>query len=138
MVVGFGLCFRDSTGAFVIAKSAAISTALSVQEGEALALLEALELAVSLGFQKVLFEPDSKSIVDALSLPVCNVTELGNILARCKALLSTHTNFKLVFARRQINRIAHSLARASLSFTSPHIFYSAPMLLEHLILDEMK
>lgn len=71
--------------------------------------------------------------------PLCVInynTELGNILSCCKGLLSIHTNFEVVFVSRQVNRITHNLATASLSNISPHILYSALMFL--LLLDEMK
>lgn len=77
-VVGLGICFRDSNGHFMLARTASFPASLTVQEGEALGLLEALNLAHALGFQKAEFESD------------CNVSELGTILSRCKDTLSMH------------------------------------------------
>lgn len=123
-VAYYDICFRDSNGSFVLARSAIIHSSLSVQEGEALGILEALQLAHSMNFQRIIFESDC--IVDALSSSLSNATKLGSILVRCYVILSSRSEFKIEFIRRQVNKVAHMLARASLSHTSSYMFYVVP------------
>ena len=47
--------------------------------------------------------------------------ELGDIISKCKDLLSTRTGFGVNHVRQQENKVAHSLARAFVSQPRPNI-----------------
>jgi ribonuclease HI len=58
---------RDSRGCFKLAGSNIVPTSLSVLEGETMALVEAMEEMIQRGLSFVIFESDSKLVVDAIS-----------------------------------------------------------------------
>jgi len=85
----------------------------------------------------VIFESGCKIIVDIINSPQVPNNEIGDILARCKDLLLSHNNFTVSHVKRQTNKVAHTLARASLSHHNPFIFHNIPSDLYSLIINEM-
>jgi len=136
-IVGYGICFRNSEGQFSMAKSAFFPSSMTVLKVEATALLEAIKLAASLGFQAVQFETNCMTFANTIHSTSTHLNEAGDIISQCRGLLFTNTDFKVSYIRRQVNRVAHSIARASLSHPSPHLFYSVPSTLYSLFLNEM-
>jgi ribonuclease HI len=120
--VGYGMCFRNSVGHFLMGKSAHLHSSISVLEAEAIALLAAINTAISLGYHNVMFETDSKLLADAINSSSSFNNELGDLLVQCRGLLATNFDFVVSFIRRQANRVAHSIARASLCHPSPMSF----------------
>jgi ribonuclease HI len=83
---------------------------LKTLEGEALAIKEAMSELIQRGFSHVIFESDSKSVVDALSSRHIGRSELSSLIYAIKSLLLLYPNFEVKFIRRQANTVAHSLA----------------------------
>jgi len=136
-VAGYGLCICNSTGQFIAGMSNFSHCSLTPVEAEAWGLLEAIKFAVVKDMPYVIFESDCKTIVDIVNSSHLPQNELGDILSTCKDLLSIHTSFIVNFVRRQANEVAHSIARASLSNPSPHVFYDVSPHLYSLIFNEM-
>jgi len=86
---GIGICIRDETGTFVLAKSIHISPMCLDAAGEALALFYALEWLSDMVFDNVDFSSDSKVIIDAFHKNKIDVTKIGCILSACKILFSS-------------------------------------------------
>ncbi|CAJ2644561.1 unnamed protein product [Trifolium pratense] len=61
-----GACFRNSSGEFMAGITQWQQLTLSTEEGEAWALLQAMNEAKSRGFESVQFESDSQVLVDAI------------------------------------------------------------------------
>jgi len=61
----------------------------------------------------VLIELDRKLVVDSIVDRNTNQAKFSSIISDCQALLQQHPNFKISFARRQVNFVAHTLAGAS-------------------------
>lgn len=110
---GFGMCIRDHEGNFVQAKTMWIDSNLEGKVGEAMGLMYAIRWIIELGFNNVQFEVNSKKVVNELSSLKENFMEFGVIMGHCKRLISSSTNYSAKFIRRQTNKVAHSLARAS-------------------------
>jgi len=91
-IVGIGMCLRDKFGMFIGAKTIWLQPIMSVDIGEALGLLAAMEWLRELEFNKVIFCLDSKREVDSLNSQVRDDTKLGSILARCRVNLSSIYN----------------------------------------------
>jgi len=132
-----GYCFRDSMGHFLLDMSNYEFLRVTPSEAEATGLLEAVKLAIARGMQSVIFESDCKIVVDVVNSSANPHNELGDIIFYCKQLLSLHANFYVRFVRRQANKVAHNIARASLSHPSPHIFSDVPSSLNTLLLNDM-
>jgi ribonuclease HI len=102
-----------------------------VLEGEAVALLEAIHFANVNRWDRVVFESDSSTLVQALSSPGHGDSEFSAIVSSIIYQLSLHSNFEVKFVRRQANMVAHSLARVACSWVSHRIFDSYPSCIEH-------
>jgi ribonuclease HI len=112
---GWGWCIRNSTGSFIAAGTSSRRHNFTVPEGEALAILEAMRVASSRGWSNIIFESDSKVVVDAIKAVSPGRSELCSIIFEIKALLQNNSNFEVKFAKRQADMAAHTLARAAIS-----------------------
>jgi len=65
-IMGYGMCFRDSTGLLLLGKSDYFHSSATVLEAETIGLLEAIKVVISNGMHAVLFETDCKSLSDAI------------------------------------------------------------------------
>ncbi|CAJ2629979.1 unnamed protein product [Trifolium pratense] len=63
---GWSWCIRDSNDNFVAAGTNINKYHLSILEGEAMAILEAIREASTRGWSNIIFESDSKIVVDAI------------------------------------------------------------------------
>ncbi|KAK2383160.1 hypothetical protein QL285_070645 [Trifolium repens] len=101
--------------------------------------MHALKFALSNDFERVIFESDCKQVVNALRNDCLYANELGTLLSTCSSLLISNANYNIAYVRRQANRFAHNLARASLfqSNLGIHYFYP-PGCISFVILNEMQ
>ena len=128
---GIGICVRDKSGTFVLAKVQQFGHIYPVAIGEALGLYHALQWMTDMQFDNIDFELDSKIMRDAFHSRKTDVTDFGSIIGACRELFSTSfTNSRVEFTRRQANAAATSL-------TSPNIYYDIPHCIESIIINEM-
>jgi len=73
---------------------------VSVLEGEAMAVLEAIRFVSSKGWHNVIFESDSCNLVNSLSSQCSGVSEFYILLSVINDQLFIHSNFRLKFIRR--------------------------------------
>ncbi|KAK2442300.1 hypothetical protein QL285_013507 [Trifolium repens] len=132
---GWGWVIRDSSGNFKLAGSNIVHSPLSVLEGEAMALVEAMEEVIQRGLHYVIFESDSKLVVDAISSRQSSVSEFSLLISHIQSLLSLHNYFEVKYVSRQANKVAHYLARAAFSM-SRRIFDSVPRCIETYLNNE--
>ncbi|KAK2426613.1 two-component response regulator ARR10 [Trifolium repens] len=111
---GIGICFRDSMGSFVQAHTMIFPFVVTPAECEATTMMHALKLALSNGFERVIFESECQQVVNVLHNDCLHANELGTLLSTCSSLLISNANYNIAYFRRQANRVAHNLARASL------------------------
>jgi len=109
---------------------------MTVLEGEAVALLEALHFADANRWDRVVFKSDSSTLVQALLSQGHSDSEFYAIVSSIIYQLSLHSNFKVKFVRRQANMVAHILARAACSWASHRIFGSYPSCIEHWLIND--
>ncbi|KAK2444542.1 hypothetical protein QL285_015561 [Trifolium repens] len=132
-----GWCMRDSLGGFVAAGTKNFQHAVTVNEGEALAHMEAMHQAISRGWSNIVFESDSKIVVDAVHSNHHGNSEWSSLISSIKLLLHCNMNFEVKFTKRQANMAAHTLARAACFWTSRTFFNHVPHCIEPLITNEM-
>jgi ribonuclease HI len=123
---GWGWVLRDSSGEFNLAGTNIVNTPYSVLKGEALALLEAMKEAAQRGLTYVMFESDSKSVVEAIYSRQSGVSEFSLLISNIQSLLNLHNYFEVKYVRRQVNKVAHYLTRATFSMSRRRIFDSVP------------
>jgi ribonuclease HI len=134
---GWGWVVRDSRGHFHLAGTNIIHSPLSVLEGEAMALLEAMEEAIHRGFSPIIFESDSKLVVDAISTRQSGVSEFSILITRIQSMLRSNNYFEVKYVKRQANKVAHHLARAAFSLSSRRIFDLVPPCIATYLVNEM-
>ncbi|WJX28566.1 hypothetical protein P8452_17266 [Trifolium repens] len=133
---GWGWCLRDSRGQFKLAGTNIVSSPHSVMEGEALALIEAMEVMIHRGLTHVIFESDSKLVVDAISSSHNGISEFSILISYIQALLGMNNYFEVKYIKRQANMVAHTLARAAYSLSRRTIFDSIPRCIVTLLNNE--
>ncbi|GAU46743.1 hypothetical protein TSUD_286030 [Trifolium subterraneum] len=120
IMTSMGLCFRDNSGHFMAGMTQWQQTVISSVEGEAWALLLAMEEARHRGLNRVQFESDSKILIEAIHMKRRGNSEFLSIVHDILSLMSSFINFEVKFVRRQANLVAHTLARAANSWASFH------------------
>ena len=88
-----------------------IQLASSVAEMEALAASWALELAAELGFDRVIFEGNSTSIIRGLMDQVSNLAPFGLLIKEAQDLALRLNHVKFQYVGRDGNSVAHNLTR---------------------------
>jgi len=78
-------------------------------------------VAFSNGMHVLLFEIDSE-ILSNVATNNSPMNEFGHLVSQCRSLLINRNDFAISYVRRQANKIAHSIARTSLSHPKPHVF----------------
>jgi len=136
-IMGYEMCFRNSLGQLLLGKSGFLLSFSTVLEAESIALLESIKTTISNGMHTVLFETDCKFLVDALTSPAVLISEFGNLVSQCRRLLSSNPDYVVSFVKRQANKVAHTIARASLSHPSLYTFNDVPSTMYYLFMNEM-
>jgi ribonuclease HI len=72
-------------------------------------ILEAMREAISRGWSNIVFESDSKMVVEAIKANPHGTSELCSIISSIKNLLQCVSNFEIKFIRRRTNMAAHIL-----------------------------
>jgi ribonuclease HI len=106
-------------------------------EGEFIALLEALKAMNQRGYSHVIFETDSKNVVDAIHHFRGGCSEFSIIVSNINNILSCNQNFMVKFVKRQANMVAHTLARAAISWSRRCTFETLPLCITPLLNNEM-
>ncbi|PNX94323.1 cytochrome p450 [Trifolium pratense] len=112
-----GWCLRDHMGRFVSSDTTWMDGSCTILEGESIALLEALKTLTHRGISHVIFETDSKSVVDSIDHLYGGSSEFSSLICRINNILLCNQNFMVKFIRRQANNVAHTLAKAVLSWS---------------------
>lgn len=120
----FGMCIRDGSGTFILARMDWVPSYLPVREGEALGLLKADQWVKELGLHDVLFELDCQVVVNSLKNHIVYITDFGVIISACQELLCSLSNLSVSFFGRQVNSVAHNLAKATLFIVTPQFLLS--------------
>jgi ribonuclease HI len=93
-------------GQFKLAGTNLVSSPLSV-----------LEEVIQRGIYFVIFESDSKLVVDTISSRQAGVSEFSILISHIQYLLRMNNYFEVKYVKRQANKVAHSLARAAFSMS---------------------
>ncbi|XP_045831010.1 subtilisin-like protease SBT3.13 [Trifolium pratense] len=99
---------RDHRGVFVAAGTNWFEGNCAIVEGESIALLEALKEIAERGISNVIFEMDSKSVVDAIHNIKSGSSDFSSLICHVKHVLLSNPNFVVKFIKRQANMVAHT------------------------------
>lgn len=112
-----GLCVRYPLVWFVITGAAWDYGCQYIMEAEAKAFKEAIQVALALNLQQVIFKSDSHRVVHALRANTRGTSEFSLIIISLRNLLLTCPNFEVKFIKRQTNSVAYSLVKADNSWS---------------------
>jgi ribonuclease HI len=115
-----------------------VKSPLNILEGEAMAIIEAMEMMKQKGFSYVTFESDSKTVVDAINSSLVGLSEFSIMISHIKSLLSSNDYFEVKYVKRQANMAAHSLARAAYSMSSRRLFDSITRCIDTYLNNEIR
>jgi ribonuclease HI len=132
-----GWILRNYIGNFVLAGTAWYQGKWSIIEGEAMALLEAMRTMEQNGITHVIFESDSKNVVEAIHSLRMGISEFSSIICNIRNVLALNPNFVVKFIKRQTNMVAHKLARAAIVWASRYVVDVLPLCITSLVNYEM-
>lgn len=91
-----------------------------------------------MNLQIIIFEADSKIVVDAVNSSCLDNTEFRDIITRCRILLNRNASFAVKFSRRQANKAAHSLtvAQVTCSHACPNIWSHVPDFIVNILSED--
>lgn len=100
-------------------------------------LLLDINWAVETGLDNVIFELDSKLVVDSVTKPSLDHSEYGAIIQDVINILATKPNFKVEFVKHQANLVAHKIVRAAICYAGCHIFSCIPSCVDSLEMQQV-
>ncbi|XP_026436650.1 uncharacterized protein LOC113334662 [Papaver somniferum] len=110
---GIRIIIRNSTGAYAMGKGT-LKRAINIQQAEAWALLEAMQIAATNGWSKVIFETDNLSISSFLQhqTSICQWQCLP-LLRNCVNMYNSYPVWSYEFVYKSCNKTADALANAA-------------------------
>ena len=118
---------HNDNGLVMAALSQNIPLPVSVEMVEVLATHQALWLAKELGFQRLIVEGDSESIINAINDENMAWFEYGHISQDIRLLISSFYFVSFCHVRRQGNCMVHCLARRAISSSLDVWMESVPL-----------
>ncbi|CAN1156954.1 Putative ribonuclease H protein At1g65750 [Linum perenne] len=132
---GAGMVIRDNEGELLRYRMVPWGGTWRSKEAEGRALLEALSWVEQQGYTRMNFESDAQVVVNAIGSQQDDVTEFGDIMQGCRAILRRNSEFNVSFVRRGGNGVAHALARHAITLSEPATGEEAPFWLHDVLLD---
>jgi ribonuclease HI len=138
MEASLGVVIRDELGRPMVSLSQKVPFPGSSTAVEALALRRAMFLAIEMGFYSVIVEGDSEMLVRAVTSLGGSATVYGHVVEDVQYLTQQMTHCEFTYVRRQLNQIAHALARRANSVYDFATWMEAvPSDLWHVILQDL-
>ncbi|XP_042958183.1 uncharacterized protein LOC122293771 [Carya illinoinensis] len=122
LVMGMDIIARDSNGDPHVMLATQKESVSSVFLAKAFALLRAFTLCAEMGIMRAEFKGDAKMVVEAIKDPNSNYAWHGQLIEDLKHVLETHPSWKLSYANRVNNKVAHELAKLALSIVNETIW----------------
>ncbi|KAF5441962.1 hypothetical protein F2P56_037084 [Juglans regia] len=113
--VGIGVIVRNSEGAIMASLCSSMDLFPDPLLGEAIAARRASSFCADLGFQHVILEGDSLLVVKAIQNKEDSWSDSGLVIRDIKILLSKFLSWSILHVHREVNVIAHHLAKFALS-----------------------
>ncbi|CAN1812128.1 hypothetical protein LINPERHAP1_LOCUS26436 [Linum perenne] len=105
------MVIRDDVDDFISCKTLWRSGRPEVKEGEALALLEAMQWVEQSEYDRMVFEVDALLVRQAVYSEEKDLIEFGMIIKKCKDILRSRPSFEVVAVGRDRNKVARKLAQ---------------------------
>ena len=113
-LAGTNVIIRNEQGLVMAALSQQIPSPTSVEMVEVLAARQALVFAKELGFDRMVLEGDSKTVIKAILGDYMDCSYMGHVLQDIKMLSSSFSFISVKHIHREGNCVAHKLARRAI------------------------
>ncbi|XP_026451866.1 uncharacterized protein LOC113352236 [Papaver somniferum] len=134
-ICGIGLILRDFAGRFVEAM-VKVTKARDTEQGESLALLEAVEWVRSRNWRNVIIEGDCKTVIEAVTSNFGNSSwQDHNLLSDISRLVKASSNISCTFFPRTGNEEADGLAKYGKRYECNQVWSVNPPRCIHSILE---
>lgn len=130
---GLGMVARDSDRECLALRTLVRHGLMSVDEGEAWGVSEALRWAVNLGLTDVIIETDSQRARNAVACPDSDASLFGDFIEVCRKILLEQPRYVVCWVCRNANMVAHVLARNSRDFESSSYWVELPEFVDGLL-----
>ncbi|KAF5461306.1 hypothetical protein F2P56_017417 [Juglans regia] len=120
--MGIGIVIRDEMGEALTACCDQKEHVQHPATAECMALWKAMEISRDLGFHRVVFEGDAQNIVRAINEDNTDYPSYGSIIHDAKKMLQQQQGWKVQYAHRTSNEVAHKLAKQALCLESEFIW----------------
>jgi ribonuclease HI len=133
---GWGYIIRDQAGDFVAAGSGKSVHLRYSLHSEAVACLAAINGAIRIGANRIIFESDASNLVQALKSTDYDKSSIGVLMKEARSLcVLNFALFQFSYARRTCNTAAHVLAKIGVSSESSDSFWEdyAPICISDII-----
>jgi hypothetical protein len=135
--MGMGFLARNSAGHVLASYCATKPYIVDPGIAEAVSAWKMIEVAVSLGFQSVIFEGDSLEIVQALRNEGSCLGRFGQVVNEAKICLNSIHSWSIYRVKRSANNAAHCLAKYAFSLDSDQLWIDEyPSCIHDLVLFE--
>lgn len=124
---GGGVVVRDHQGTFKAGACHAFANVAVAEHAELLACRRGVQLATEIGATKFILETDNQAVARVLNSGEMDRSRFGSLIQEIKEMLSGVAETRVVWARRDANKVAHILAkgcRFRLCKTWFHVFPS--------------
>ncbi|XP_042942878.1 uncharacterized protein LOC122277061 [Carya illinoinensis] len=120
--VGIGIIIRDENGDVLVAACGRRKYLHHPATAESLALRRAAEIYTELNYTKVILEGDAKGVIEAVNREAEDLSVYGNIIQEIKRYFRNRKEWEVRFVKREMNTVAHILARTALQFDTERIW----------------
>ncbi|GMJ04276.1 hypothetical protein like AT3G09510 [Hibiscus trionum] len=117
-----GVAIRNTEGYFLGASSTIAYRVSSSFAAEAQAVVQGLHLALDLGFDQIVVEGDSRSIISKLVAASPDSSEAATLVMEAKGLSLNFRRCDFVFVHRSGNSVAHALSKYRQSVDFDHFW----------------
>ncbi|XP_031121078.1 uncharacterized protein LOC116024322 [Ipomoea triloba] len=116
--MGFGFVIHDSMGCFITARCLPWRAAFNPPKPEVMGIRKALKWIRDLGIDNLQLESDCQQAILGIFHSYDSVSYFDILLDDVRYIASSFVNLSFLFAKRSTNRVAHCLARESLSMSN--------------------
>jgi ribonuclease HI len=131
--MGCGAVLRDHRGGFILSISEGLDCFPSPEVAEVLAARHALMVALDHGVKQAVLVSDCLSLTQHIVSPRRDRSSLGSVISDIKSLLAGLESCSVKFASRNLNVVAHKLARSA----EPSVCNISVSVIPELIRDEL-
>ncbi|XP_019150316.1 PREDICTED: uncharacterized protein LOC109147128 [Ipomoea nil] len=122
----FGIVVRDHGRRFIAAKSGWLNDVDDPYMAEAIGVREALTWLKAQDHSVIILESDCLNFCTAFNSVISDFSYVGLVVKQCVSIARDMGSVKVSHVKRSANRVAHALARVTVSLSDSGVWYGIP------------